>query len=368
MSNIYLHLIGQDPVTKLIFQPAFPTNDSFWNHAGDKTYGECASPRCIASCPKKDVERLPEETRERSLEALEFILEKSDYLGEWENPDNPKINEQGISYSVAIRILANLATHKIWFGALPETRETETWKRYKSLPEEETKQVLPEYLQLKVAAPQNITAILGGRTHQFTPIPEWQGELEIYENIGLKVLEKEYLIPTGIPFVCVHLDADARYGNSHEYPTAIGNTAFLALMRSDPKAADKMFETAVMDQFHFQEQNYDQCYYDEDQFLEETDTGIHLLLEEGLAHKKTLTSAEKAIRKTAEQICASYLPHLMHPLRYGRCELHLKTFSLTKAGITLQATLQTKDETHKVQIFQDGTAKIDSTKRNRSSK
>lgn len=378
MSKIYLHLIGTDPTTGTGFQPAFPTNDYFWNTTDHQNFDLLGCPRCIASVPLKDVNRLPEKTREKSLEALEFILEKSDYLEEWPNPKNPQIEgengTEGLSYNVVLGILRTLARESnleskeqiIWFGALPDCRPTNTWKRYLQLPPEEVNQKLPENLQEKVVAPKDITGILQGHVRSFERIPEWEGELDIYKTIGLNIRGKDYLIPQTVPFVTVHIGEDARTYNSHDIPCTIANEAFLQLMTDNPKRANDMFKEAVFDQFHYQQQDEDNIYFDEDSFLSETSEEIHLLVAGDQANQQTLEIAKKDLTEAAKRICISYLPQIMRPMRYRKCDFHLKHISLTKQGITLEATVQTTEETHKVKINPDGTPQIESNKRRRT--
>lgn len=288
-----LHLFGQDPLSNAVFHPEIPMTDSSWLNSTNALYENLKCPRTIGSSPKNDMEELEKITPslETSLLSLNFILNKSNYTDyEWDNPKNPQLGKNKVKapYNLALGIINHLSQkNHLWAAAVPETRNSETWRTYKSSPEEEKNaNGLAKDLKPKLVSPKDITLILSELENTFHATPEFQAELLVYNKIGLEVFGKKYFVDNS-PFICPIVGEDETYGVVNwEGPLLIANTSFLKLLRDDPNKAEELYEKAREQLFFYKAQDCEQDEYDLNHFRSDYPKNINLLTNPTLAIKK----------------------------------------------------------------------------------
>jgi len=355
-----LHLFGKDPVSELEFHPNIPITDENWMDKPDSFYKKMECPRTIGSSPKEDIEKVERgsPSPSSSLLSLNFILSKSDYRDfEWINSKNPKLGKNKISptYNMALQIIDCLSKYnKIWAGALPDTRSSEAWRTYKSLPKEDSPDSLPKALKPKLLEPSQITLLLKGEEKTINSSPDFKAELLIYKEIGLEIFGKQYFL-NDCPFVCPLVGEDETYGLvTWQGPLLLANQQFLNLLETNPKSAQEIYKRSRETLFFYRKQNEDQTEYDLTNFEEDYPKTISLLTNRGLAIKNKIKSIEEKISQSVAELLKSCMPSLSEKISQN-CE-NTKGLTITdfkwspKSGLNLSCLLKIGNEEKNVEI------------------
>lgn len=375
--GIRLHLLGQDPVGKESFLPQWPLNDAYWEERSNKF--DPQFPLTVASDPEKETERLRETSPdpEESLSRLAFILETTDgSLDWWEkgNASTPVFPSEtgkekiGASYNVALRIIRALCeTKKLWCAALPDTRTSEVWRRNLPVPKEWRR--LPENLQEKVAGPEDIRVILENPQGVWGPVHEFDGRLQTFGRVGVEVLGKTYLLDPDGTFCAVSLNEWSITQNTGLTLEVCATPGFAKLAEADGKKADDRFSDAQKDAHIYQPQDEDSCLHNLDDFLRENPGRISLLFDRKEAVRKTLEEETRKIARVATRLLTSISPELEDEIRRAAQKtkgLHIKSLGLSPKGLTLEASLQTKNETVRFSLKPGGEPEVRKTPRKQS--
>lgn len=299
------HLIGYNPVTKTDFNPKFVITDALYE--SEEGTNDTQTGKFVDSNPQEDHEAIPADLLEPSLQALDFILGISDpyhgfgvQISEPRNP-NPVIIEdpgyrngkkQAINYSTTLRILEKLAQErKIWFGILHQ--KSDKLYQYEEANEGD---------KHKCLNPHQIQILLGNPLPESKANSQFRAILHPYTQIGLLFetthgqKNKITYIEESTPFIAVCINNDdlieTQSGANSEF---ICNECFLDLIKSNPEEAQDLYEKAVADIFHLQEQNENgQDYYwenfQEEYFNDLTCLDLQKLVQVGI------NKTEQAIR------------------------------------------------------------------------
>jgi hypothetical protein len=355
-----LHLFGEDPISQLEFHPNIPMTDGGWMDEADSFYKRMECPRTIGSIPKEDIEKIERQSPSpsSSLLSLEFILSKSNYSDfEWVNPKNPKLGKNKISptYNMALQIIDCLSKYnKIWAGALPDTRSSETWKTYKPLPKEDSPDNLPKDLKPKLLEPSQITLLLKGEERTIDSIPDFKSELLIYEEVGVEIFGRKYYLDD-CPFICPLIGEDESYGLvTWQGPLLLANRKFINLLETDSKSAQEIYKKSRETLFFYRSQGEDQDEYSLNQFEEDYPESIALLTNRGLAVKNKIKSIEEKISQSIAELLKSCMPSLSKKILED-CEktkgLTVKDFRWNpKSGLSLSCLLKIGNEEKSIEI------------------
>lgn len=372
LASLRLHLLGEDPVSLLKFHPSMPITDATWNNAENSFYENLQCSRTISSVPKEDIAKLYEVSpcKRTSILGLKFILSETNYAEtEWENPANPTLGNDKIkpTYNIALKIIETLAQNNlIWAAAIPDIRPTETWKRFKNLPEGDTNG-LPKNLTPKLANPKDLTLILEGKQKVLPSHPDFPAEMIIFNDIGLEIFKNKYLLGD-IPFVCPLVGEDEIWCTvSYKGPLIIGNKSYLKLLESSPKEAQKLYSKASEDLFFYRSQSYDQELYDIEHFRDDYPEDIALLTNPGLGVKNKIKRAEQTISKSIAELIKSVLPTLSNEISESCEETEgLKIGKVTwdpKNGLCIEAKFKSKNLVKTIEI-KSGKTKVFSNAEN----
>lgn len=364
------HLIGLEPKSNIVFNPHFVLTE----YDKEKNMEIARSPKAylnVNSLPEEDYQKLPENTREESIQKLDFILANTDYTFNFnsrscEGPKNPNpeiviepnyvgnTKKEGINYSTTLRILERLAQEgKVWFGS-PKTGKT----RY-DFPK--TEPINVEDLE-KTLKPEDIQILLGQKGIDPKNNIKFPHLLRVYDQIGLefkKAKGKEkhsiWIEPTS-PFIATLVDSESiNYTTEEGTYELLCNLAFIQCIKSDPQKAQRLFEATICDAYHFQAQDAESNYFGIEMFEESAFAAISNLFDYENILKETIQEEIAKLNKRSRMLLAGLIPEIDDTLlNYNqKVKVHLKDYRYKSGKLSLKAVVETPTKVYKIEYKEE---------------